>query len=46
MQAQEVEPALFFSRSLAQLCSPVFELLTGLPVFLYQQKYDLKCIQV
>ncbi len=42
MHVQEVEPALFFSRSLAHLCAPVFVLLTGLSAFLYQQKYDLK----
>ncbi|MEB3767758.1 DUF1624 domain-containing protein [Acinetobacter sp. MD2] len=42
MQIDQLEPALFISRSLAHLCAPVFLLLTGLSAYLYQQKYDLK----
>lgn len=35
MDVTSVEPALFFSRTLAHLCAPVFILLTGLSAFLY-----------
>ncbi|MBY9024761.1 DUF1624 domain-containing protein [Pseudomonas fluorescens] len=36
------EPALFFSRTLAHLCAPVFVLLTGLSAWLFGEKYDGK----
>ncbi|MFT4020347.1 MAG: heparan-alpha-glucosaminide N-acetyltransferase domain-containing protein [Acinetobacter sp.] len=42
MHIGEVEPALFFSRTLAHLCAPVFVLLTGLSAYLYQQKYSIQ----
>ena len=38
MDATATEPALFFSRTLAHLCAPVFILLTGLSAFLYGEK--------
>lgn len=38
MQIDGVDPALFFSRSIAHLCAPVFVLLTGLSAYLYQAK--------
>ena len=38
MQIEALDPALFFSRSIAHLCAPVFVLLTGLSAYLYQAK--------
>lgn len=38
MDVTATEPALFFSRTLAHLCAPVFILLTGLSAFLYEEK--------
>ncbi|MBH3338542.1 DUF1624 domain-containing protein [Pseudomonas mendocina] len=38
MDVTTTEPALFFSRTLAHLCAPVFILLTGLSAFLYGEK--------
>ncbi|SFP49623.1 Uncharacterized membrane protein [Ectopseudomonas composti] len=38
MDVTATEPALFFSRTLAHLCAPVFILLTGLSAFLYGEK--------
>ncbi|WP_455827460.1 DUF1624 domain-containing protein [Pseudomonas graminis] len=40
MNIDATEPALFFSRTLAHLCAPVFVLLTGLSAWLYGQKYQ------
>ena len=40
MTIDSTEPALFFSRTLAHLCAPVFVLLTGLSAWLYGQKYQ------
>lgn len=40
MSIDSTEPALFFSRTLAHLCAPVFVLLTGLSAWLYGQKYQ------
>ncbi|AZF10752.1 putative membrane protein [Pseudomonas sp. R2-37-08W] len=40
MSIDTTEPALFFSRTLAHLCAPVFVLLTGLSAWLYGQKYQ------
>ncbi|WP_207284428.1 DUF1624 domain-containing protein [Pseudomonas sp. FW300-N2A2] len=39
MDITTTEPALFFSRTLAHLCAPVFVLLTGLSAWLYGEKY-------
>lgn len=39
MNIATTEPALFFSRTLAHLCAPVFVLLTGLSACLYGEKY-------
>lgn len=39
MDVTITDPALFFSRTLAHLCAPVFILLTGLSAFLYGEKY-------
>ena len=39
MDITSTEPALFFSRTLAHLCAPVFVLLTGLSAWLYGEKY-------
>ncbi len=39
MDVAVTDPALFFSRTLAHLCAPVFILLTGLSAFLYGEKY-------
>lgn len=39
MDIATTEPALFFSRTLAHLCAPVFVLLTGLSAWLYGEKY-------
>ncbi|MCO6058059.1 heparan-alpha-glucosaminide N-acetyltransferase domain-containing protein [Pseudomonas sp. MOB-449] len=38
MDVLQTGPALFFSRTLAHLCAPVFILLTGLSAFLYGEK--------
>ena len=40
MNIDVTEPALFFSRTLAHLCAPVFVLLTGLSAYLYGEKYQ------
>ncbi|MDO7902627.1 DUF1624 domain-containing protein [Pseudomonas sp. K1(2024)] len=40
MDIDTTEPALFFSRTLAHLCAPVFVLLTGLSAWLYGEKYQ------
>tara|TARA_R110002012_G_scaffold105648_7_gene246688 strand:+ start:5573 stop:6712 length:1140 start_codon:yes stop_codon:yes gene_type:complete len=42
MDVMQTDPALFFSRSLAHLCAPVFILLTGLAAFLYGEKQQSK----
>lgn len=42
MDVTQTDPALFFSRTLAHLCAPVFILLTGLSAFLYGEKYQGK----
>ena len=39
MDIANTEPALFFSRTLAHLCAPVFVLLTGLSAWLFSEKY-------
>ncbi len=39
MDVAGTEPALFFSRTLAHLCAPVFVLLTGLSAYLFGEKY-------
>jgi uncharacterized membrane protein len=39
MDVAVTEPALFFSRTLAHLCAPVFIFLTGLSAFLYGEKH-------
>lgn len=39
MDMATTEPALFFSRTLAHVCAPVFVLLTGLSAWLYGEKY-------
>ncbi|MGG2397248.1 DUF1624 domain-containing protein [Pseudomonas sp. SH1-B] len=38
MDVASTDPMLFFSRTLAHLCAPVFILLTGLSAFLYGEK--------
>ena len=38
MDVSVTEPALFFSRTLAHLCAPVFIFLTGLSAFLFGEK--------
>ncbi|MCW2293449.1 putative membrane protein [Pseudomonas sp. BIGb0408] len=38
MDVSSTEPSLFFSRTLAHLCAPVFIFLTGLSAFLYGEK--------
>ena len=38
MDVATTEPSLFFSRTLAHLCAPVFIFLTGLSAFLYGEK--------
>ena len=38
MEVAATDPALFFSRTLAHLCAPLFILLTGLSAFLYGEK--------
>ena len=40
MNIDATEPALFFSRTLAHVCAPVFVLLTGLSAYLYGEKYQ------
>ncbi|MBV7569373.1 DUF1624 domain-containing protein [Pseudomonas sp. PDM27] len=42
MAIDTTEPALFFSRTLAHLCAPVFVLLTGLSAYLYGEKHQGK----
>ncbi|KEZ27087.1 DUF1624 domain-containing protein [Pseudomonas amygdali] len=42
MEVASTEPALFFSRTLAHLCAPLFVLLTGLSAYLYGEKYQGK----
>lgn len=42
MDVTITDPALFFSRTLAHLCAPVFILLTGLSGFLYGEKHASK----
>ena len=42
MNIDATDPSLFFSRTLAHLCAPVFVLLTGLSAFLYGEKYQGK----
>src|SRR5690349_14193903 len=42
MVIDTTEPALFFSRTLAHLCAPVFVLLTGLSAYLYGEKQQGK----
>ncbi len=39
MDIASTEPALFFTRTLAHLCAPVFVLLTGLSAWLFGEKY-------
>ncbi|PNG41299.1 hypothetical protein A1354_10605 [Pseudomonas asplenii] len=39
MDIASTEPVLFFSRTLAHLCAPVFVLLTGLSAWLFGEKY-------
>jgi len=39
MDVANTEPALFFSRTLAHVCAPVFVLLTGLSAYLFGEKY-------
>jgi len=40
MTIDATDPSLFFSRTLAHLCAPVFVLLTGLSAYLYGQKHQ------
>lgn len=40
MLIPDTEGFLFFSRTLAHLCAPVFVVLTGLSAYLYQNKYN------
>ena len=40
MVIDATDPSLFFSRTLAHLCAPVFVLLTGLSAWLYGEKYQ------
>ncbi|WP_137823305.1 DUF1624 domain-containing protein [Pseudomonas sp. D(2018)] len=40
MDVSQTEPALFFSRTLAHLCAPIFVFLTGLSAFLYGEKHE------
>ncbi|MCI0911314.1 DUF1624 domain-containing protein [Pseudomonas putida] len=40
MSIDTTDPSLFFSRTLAHLCAPVFVLLTGLSAWLYGEKHQ------
>lgn len=40
MAIDTTEPSLFFSRTLAHLCAPVFVMLTGLSAWLYGEKHQ------
>lgn len=40
MLIPDTEGFLFFSRTLAHLCAPIFVVLTGLSAYLYQAKYN------
>lgn len=40
MNIELTDPSLFFSRTLAHLCAPVFVLLTGLSAYLFGEKYQ------
>jgi len=40
MAIDTTDPTLFFSRTLAHLCAPVFVLLTGLSAYLYGEKHQ------
>ena len=40
MSIDATDPTLFFSRTLAHLCAPVFVLLTGLSAYLYGEKHQ------
>ena len=40
MAIDATEPSLFFSRTLAHLCAPVFVMLTGLSAWLYGEKHQ------
>lgn len=42
MDVTTTAPELFFSRTLAHLCAPLFVLLTGLSAFLYGEKHQGK----
>ncbi|QBF26965.1 DUF1624 domain-containing protein [Pseudomonas tructae] len=42
MDVANTDPWLFFSRTLAHLCAPVFVLLTGLSAYLYGEKHQGK----
>ena len=42
MVLADTEPALFFSRTLAHLCAPLFIFLSGLSAFLYGEKHQNK----
>jgi uncharacterized membrane protein len=42
MNIDATEPTLFFSRTLAHLCAPVFVLLTGLSAYLFAEKHQGK----
>lgn len=40
MDVSQTDPALYFSRTLAHLCAPVFIFLTGLSAFLYGERHE------
>lgn len=40
MLIPDIEGFLFFSRTLAHLCAPIFVVLTGLSAYLFQSKYN------
>ena len=40
MDVAQIDPALFWSRTLAHLCAPVFILLSGLSAYLYGEKHQ------